>query len=121
MDKSLSKKFIEMQAKKLQEEKIKIIKQIEELKKDDPFNDPDHVSDNAAVDTDVREQDYHAILEAQINQLKKRSKNIDSALQKISKGRYGYCDKCSQAIPTARLQLVPEAQYCVKCESKLRK
>lgn len=103
------------------EEKTKIAKQIEELKKDDPFNDPDHASDNAAVDTDVREQGYHDIVEAQINQLQKRVANIDIAVQKIEKGRYGYCEKCNEPIPHARLELVPEARYCVKCESQLRK
>lgn len=117
----LTKQFITGQQKKLEEEKRKIQKQIDALKNDDPFKDPDRATDNAAVDTEVREQDYHHIIEAQINDLLKRMKNIDIALQKIAKGKYGYCEKCSELIPMPRLELLPEARYCVNCESKLRK
>ena len=121
MGEKLTKKFISNQQKKLQMEKEKTKAQIETIKKDDPFQDPDRVSDNAAVDTEVREQDYHHIIEAKINDLEKRSKDIDIALTKIVKGKYGYCEKCNQIIPTARLELLPEARYCVADENKLRK
>jgi DnaK suppressor protein len=107
--------------KKLEEERRKIINQIEELKKDDPFSDPDHASDNAAVDTDVREQTGHDTIEAEIKDLEKRLFDIDNALKKIYKGGYGMCEKCKKVIPKARLDLIPEAQYCIDCERKLRK
>jgi RNA polymerase-binding transcription factor DksA len=114
----LSKKFIEDQQKKLQEEKTKISSQIQKLQADDPFSDADYANDNAAVDTDVREQDYHAIVEAQIKQLEKRQKDIDHTLGKMAKGKYGVCENCNRDIPQARLELVPEARLCVDCEKK---
>jgi RNA polymerase-binding protein DksA len=117
----LGKQFITTQQKKLQELKVQITDQVNQLKKDDPFSDPEYSSDNAAIDTDVREQDYHAIVEAKIRQLEKRLVDIDHALRNIEKGTYGYCRNCKEMIPVARLELVPEAQYCVKCESKMRK
>jgi RNA polymerase-binding transcription factor DksA len=116
-----TQKFINQQKKKLEEELQKIQQQLQKLKADDPFSDPDYASDNAAVDTDVREQDYHAINEAQSKELQKRSKEIQMALDKINKGRYGYCQKCGKTIPEARLELVPEAIYCVEDEAKMRK
>ncbi len=91
------------------------------LKKEDPFSDPDHASDNAAVDTDVREQVGHDTVEAEIKDLQKRLTDIDLALIRITKGRYGYCAKCNKTIVFARLKLVPEAQYCMDCEKLLRK
>lgn len=117
----LPKQFIAQQQKKLEQLKIDAAAQIEELKKSDPFADPDYAYDNAAIDTDVREQDYHAIVEAKIKQSEKRLKDADRALQNIKKGTYGYCRNCKSVIPRARLDLVPEAQYCVDCERKLRK
>lgn len=117
----LDKQFITIQQKKLQELQIQIKDQIDQLKKDDPFSDPEYSSDNAAIDTDVREQDYHAIVEAKIRQLEKRAVDIKHALSNIEKGTYGYCRNCKTMIPVARLELVPEAQYCVQCESKMRK
>lgn len=102
-------------------EKEKSLRQIEELKKDDPFTDPEHASDNAAVDTDVREQIGHDTIEAEIKDLERRVREIDVALRKISKNQYGICDRCGKSIPQARLRLIPEAGYDIDCEKKLRK
>lgn len=95
--------------------------QIEELKKNDPFMDPDHANDNAAIDTDTREQIGHQTIEAEVDEMKKRVKDIDLAFTKISKNRYGICERCSKLIPGRRLELIPEARYCIECESQIRK
>lgn len=121
MEKKLNKQFIAAQRKKLEEEKKKTLKQIQDLKKNDPFEDPDHSNDNAAVDTDAREQIGHQTIEAQISDMKKSIADMDLAIGKIDKGTYGYCEKCNSAIPLPRLELIPQARYCVTCESKLRK
>lgn len=118
MSKKISVKFIKEQKVALDKEKEKIQKQILELKQDDPFSDPEHVSDNAAVDTDVREQVGHDNIEAQIKDLEKRLITINIALNKIEKNRYGFCQKCNLPIPIARLEIVPDAILCMKCENK---
>jgi len=105
---------------KLSKEKEKIIGQIEIFKQSDPFSDPDHTIDNASVDTDVREQEAHQRIEAEINSLKKRVTDIDQALLRASKGTYGVCKRCNKSIPAKRLQLIPEATYCVSCEEELK-
>jgi len=120
MDKRLTKKFIDLQKEKLEKDLKKILNQIDDLKKSDPFTDPDHASDNAAVDTDVREQVGHDTIEAQIKDLNRKTEDIHLALNRIAKNKYGLCDKCHKPIPMARLKLIPEAQYCVDCENKLR-
>ena len=105
---------METEVKKLQE-------QIATLKKNDPFADPDHATDNAAVDTDVREQVGHDTIEAEIKDLQRKLSDVNIALQKIVKGKYGMCERCGLAIPVARLKLLPEARYDVACEQLLRK
>src|SRR3989339_1654987 len=121
METKLSKKLVGQQKEKLLKEKQKTLLQIEELKKDDPFSDPDHASDNAAVDTDVREQVGHDTIEAEIKDMKKRVVDIDNALKKINKKQYGYCERCKKPILQARLKLIPEASFCIDCEKRLRK
>ncbi len=116
----ISKTFLKKQKTKLEEDLRKNLIQIEALKKDDPFSDPDHASDNAAVDTDVREQVGHETIEAQIKDLKRRVKEINFALSKIAKNSYGRCERCGKPIALARLALIPEARYCIFCERKLR-
>lgn len=98
-----------------------IDKNVIDLKKNDPFNDPDHSSNNAAVDNDVREQEAHQRIEAEIESLLERKENIKQAISRILKGRYGYCKRCSKEILRKRLDLIPETNYCVSCESELKK
>lgn len=121
MSKNLSKTFITAQKQLIEEEQKKINLQIENLKRDDPFSDPDHASDNAAVDTDVREQVGHETVEAEIKDLQKRLVELKDAAVRIQKNRYGVCEKCNSDIPLMRLELVPEARYCIECERKMKK
>ena len=47
---------------------------------------------------------------------------INLALDKISAGgKYGICRKCNKPIPPERLAIIPEAQYCVPCKTKLER
>jgi RNA polymerase-binding transcription factor DksA len=116
MSSYLTKEFIEEQEKKLRTEHKKAEEEIARLRSDDPFSDPEHVVDNAAIDTDVREQSQHQVIEAEINVLQRRLDDITHALQKIEKGNYGYCERTNKPIPEARLKLIPEARTCVEDE-----
>ena len=42
--------------------------------------------------------------------------SIDSALYRIEEGEYGYCDNCGEPIQEKRLEAVPWAHHCVKCQ-----
>lgn len=112
----LSKEFIEAQRKRLEEDRAVVVRNIEQLKQDDPFADPDYSNDNAAVDNDVREQAGHMTIEAEISVLEKRLRDIDAALEKISKGTYGIDEKTGEPIPQSRLEVVPEARFNVSTE-----
>lgn len=48
--------------------------------------------------------------------LETRLKDINLALEKIEKGRYGRCEKCGKAISKERLKVCPEARTCQKCK-----
>jgi DnaK suppressor protein len=119
MARKISKTEIKKIKEKLLKDRIEIVKRVEELKRNDPFQDPDHASDNAAVDTDVREQVSHDTIEAQIKSLNTKLKNIDLAVEKMHKNKYGLCEKCNSQIINKRLRLIPEARFCISCEQKL--
>jgi DnaK suppressor protein len=44
-----------------------------------------------------------------------RSKRIDAALQRIDRQEFGYCVKCGDPIPAARLDADPTNPFCVGC------
>jgi len=120
MQKKYTQDFLLHQKEKLLKEGKRILTQIEILKKEDPFSDPDHVSDNAAIDTDVREQVGHETVVAQIKDLERQNVSIHEALTRIEKRTYGQCEKCDSDIPLERLKIIPEACFCIECEKKLR-
>jgi RNA polymerase-binding protein DksA len=46
---------------------------------------------------------------------------IESALERISDGSYGYCDDCGGEIDYRRLEVQPTAVRCVECQAKHEK
>jgi len=43
---------------------------------------------------------------------------IESALQRIEDGDYGYCAACDEAIAATRLEVDPGALLCIECANK---
>ncbi len=46
---------------------------------------------------------------------------INNALRRIADGVYGYCDGCSCMIEKPRLQALPFARMCIRCQSEQEK
>lgn len=43
---------------------------------------------------------------------------IEAALERITAGRYGWCEQCGRLIGTARLTVHPQVRYCAVCDRK---
>ena len=41
---------------------------------------------------------------------------IDEALRRVEKGEYGECVNCGEQVQIKRLDAVPWARYCLKCQ-----
>jgi DnaK suppressor protein len=50
--------------------------------------------------------------------LETRLRNINLALKKIKRAKYGICEKCKKEIEIERLKVYPEARTCLKCQGK---
>lgn len=46
---------------------------------------------------------------------------IESALQRIEEGTFGFCTECSARLPKLRLAAIPYSPYCVKCASEIER
>ena len=53
--------------------------------------------------------------------LELRLRDINLALDKIKKRKYGKCEKCKKDISEQRLNICPEARFCLKCLKKRKK
>jgi DnaK suppressor protein len=45
----------------------------------------------------------------------KALQEIDEALRRIELKTYGICENCGRAIAKARLEVLPQSRYCMKC------
>ena len=50
-----------------------------------------------------------------------RIKQIEGALDRINRGVFGICIRCDTPIPVAGLELSPEREHCVDCETELER
>ncbi|MBN1249084.1 MAG: TraR/DksA C4-type zinc finger protein [Anaerolineae bacterium] len=70
----------------------------------------------ADAGTEVFEQELDMGL---AKQLKQSYDAVREALHKFEDGTYGLCESCGTRIELARLEAMPEARYCLSCQSRL--
>lgn len=102
----------------LTQEAEKLKKRKKTLESEDPFNDPDRVNDNAAIDTEAAEGFGHDRVTALKLEIDKTLIRIRKTLTRIKVGKYGVCEKCHKLIDTDRLAIDPTATHCINCENE---
>ncbi|MBI2624244.1 TraR/DksA C4-type zinc finger protein [Candidatus Parcubacteria bacterium] len=68
------------------------------------------------LDEDADEVEEFSNVLALEQRLENRLGLITRALAKIEGGQYGLCERCGKPIDPARLEAMPEAAACLKCE-----
>lgn len=69
-------------------------------------------SDKDEAADDAQEYDNALSLE---HSLESKLKDVNIALEKITSGTYGICEKCGKEIEEKRLMAAPEARFHMKC------
>lgn len=92
-----------------------VLDKLRRLRREDPFSTEDR-SIIVEPGTDASVLSGHERVVVLEQRLKRDLKEIEDALVKIKKGTYGKCEKCKEAIEPKRLEVKPEAVYCLKCE-----
>ena len=41
---------------------------------------------------------------------------IDAALDRMEKGKFGLCENCKKPIPKSRLKIIPYTRLCIECK-----
>lgn len=119
MDKKLQaqlKSDLEKAKKQLTQQLQSFAKKDPRLKGDWDTSFPKFGNHRSEQDENADEvEQYEALLPVE-HALEKRLVDVDKALEKIAKGKYGKCEKCQKPIEPKRLQVVPEATLCIKCK-----
>ena len=71
---------------------------------------------DAAVSTDMRERAMWLVQD-----LRQKLELIDQALQRLADGRYGRCETCGGPINPERLEALPYATQCIRCQQQVER
>ena len=110
---------------KLENEKAAIEKELKKFAKEDEklngdwdtrYPHWDGEAGSAGLEKAADEvEEYSTLLPIEYS-LEIRLKNINLALEKIKEGKYGICENCGKKIDKKRLEVCPEARFCLKCQ-----
>ncbi|MBI4709354.1 MAG: TraR/DksA C4-type zinc finger protein [Candidatus Portnoybacteria bacterium] len=120
MDKSKIQKL----KKDLEEDKEKVEKELESIAKKDgkvkgdyDTRFPDFGTAQSPDESALEVAAFESTLPVEYA-LEVKLQDINNALAKIKSGDYGQCEKCSKPIDEKRLEVMPEARTCTKCQKK---
>jgi DnaK suppressor protein len=71
---------------------------------------------DASVTEDLRDL-LHLLGDSKREQIR----SIDNALERMDRGEYGVCAECGAGINLRRLEIQPDARWCVDCKERLEK
>jgi len=98
----------------LLEELAELKKQLEQLEAaeyDENIGYGNHMADNA---TEAFDQAVSVALKRKVE---RSLEEVNHALGKFDDGTYGLCEACGARIDRARLEVLPQAKYCLSCQS----
>lgn len=72
-------------------------------------------ADSVDIAADIYEREKTLAI---IRTLEEKLASIERALRAAEEGRYGICEVCGEAINPGRLEVMPHATTCVKCQEK---
>lgn len=118
----MEQKFIDEIKNRLIQERDKLRSQLESITEEKVFN-KDKVQakwkdlGTKEEDSAVEVSDYQDQISLERN-LETSLEKIDKAIERITKGIFGNCEKCGKEIERARLEAYPEATLCLTCKSR---
>jgi DnaK suppressor protein len=114
----LDEKFIAQQKERLQdlkEELLRVRRGMEEDERQRSEEERDTQLDSGDMSQEMFTREMDATIGEQVE---RRLKDVDRALQKIDEGTYGICDDTGEPIPKGRLEAVPEAIRTVEAQQR---
>jgi DnaK suppressor protein len=101
----------------LDEERAKLLHQLQELGADESGELTGEVDyGDAFADAGAATAERTEVL-GLVETLKQMLTDVDAARARIADGSYGTCESCGKDIGEARLEFRPESRLCVDCKS----
>ncbi len=84
-----------------------------EIESDDSLGYSNHMADDA---TEAFEQAKDLAL---LQNAQRLLEQVRDALERLDDGTYGQCESCGESIDPARLEALPHATLCLRCQQRL--
>ncbi len=111
------KKALGQRKKKIEKELASIAQKDEKLKGDYDTRFPDFGVHQSSDENALEVTAYESTLPIEYA-LEIRLADINKALKNIETDEYGICENCREPIDPKRLEIMPEAKFCLKCQKK---
>lgn len=103
----------------LEEERVRLVREIEEMEREGAENLSDATGENNYRDhmadqgtaTFTRELDMGLV-----GNSKHLLEQVEKALARMDEGEYGTCQRCGKDVSVSRLKAVPSAELCIVCK-----
>ncbi len=56
-----------------------------------------------------------------IAMLEQREQTLLDAIKAVELGQYGICNRCQTPISPERLEVLPDAKYCIRCQDEIER
>ncbi len=56
-----------------------------------------------------------SVTEAALRQAEAKLEGLNYVITQVEKEGFGFCAKCTKAIPLGRILLMPHSRFCVNC------
>jgi DnaK suppressor protein len=116
--KKLTKSQIDSIRQELVEERAVLVDQVQELDAEANVNN----WREGGFDDDPADAGSASFERETAQSLSNHARNllsqIDDAMRRMDAGTYGTCERCGQAIETARLEALPYATLCMECKRR---
>ncbi len=109
----MSKKLINQLTNQLKDRRDYLLREVKLRLKELRNSCTDRLSDTADIASNMIEEEIvMSIAQGEAKEIEQ----IDNALEKIKKGKYGSCANCGKSINKQRLSAIPFVSLCIKCK-----
>ena len=122
MARKLADSTVERYKKKLEAERVRLRRLIEEYEQELrearlTESSSDRSSEPGNAEAGSMKFEYEKELSIEQNTLDLLGK-VEQALERVDQGGYGICESCGSSIPVERLDVLPYTSFCVDCSRK---
>ena len=109
----MSNKFLNQLTDRLKDRRDYLLREVKLRLNEFRNSGTDRLSDTADLASNLIEDEIvMSIAQGEAKEIEQ----IDSALKKIKKGKYGNCENCGKSIHKQRLIAIPFVSLCIKCK-----